>query len=51
MRKETKVRCTKYERKDIVVKKKISEKEKRNILCPEYRTGKKQPQQNWGVVA
>ena len=48
---ENKVKCTKCERKDIIVEKKISEEERRNIWCPECRTERKQPWQDWGVIA
>jgi len=32
------------------VNEKICEKEKRQILCPEYRTGKKMPWWDWGIA-
>jgi len=41
MGRASKVECTKYSRKDMIVGEKISEEEKRNILCLEYRTGEK----------
>jgi len=34
------VECIKYRKRDTIVKK-ISEQEKRRILCPEYRVEKK----------
>lgn len=46
----TKVKCTRYRRKDMVVDKKICEEEKRQILCPECRTGRKVLWKNWGVA-
>ena len=30
---------------------KVSEQERRGILCPEYRIGRKEEWWNWGVVA
>jgi len=47
----TKVKCTKYGRKDTIVDEKIDREELRKILCSEYRTGRKVPWKNWGVVA
>ena len=38
----TRVQCVKCKRKDVIGKKVIGE-ERREILCPEYRTGKKKP--------
>ena len=38
----TRVQCVKCKRKDTIGKKVIGE-ERREILCPEYRTGKKKP--------
>jgi len=45
---ECKVECVKCGRNNIIRGRKM---EKRNILCPEYRTGKKKPWWNWEVVA
>jgi len=39
----SRVKCAKCERKDTVVGEEICEKEKKEILCPECRTGKKKP--------
>jgi len=41
MGRESKVKYMKYGRKDTIVGKEIYEKEKKEILCPECRTGKK----------
>ena len=43
------VKCSQCKRKDTVER--ISEKNKKKILCPEYSTGRKQPWQNQRVVA
>jgi len=43
MERGSKVKCIKYRRKDIVVGEKISEEEKRKILCLECRIGEKKP--------
>jgi len=43
LRKKSKVKCTNYERKDIVIEKKILKKKKEGIPCPEYRIGKRKP--------
>jgi len=34
-----------------VVDKKICKEKKRQILCPECRTGRNMPWKNWGVAA
>ena len=47
----SRVKCTKCGRKDMIVKEEILEEGRRNIQYPEYRTGRKQLWQNWGVVA
>jgi len=47
----SKVKCVKCRRKDTVVGEKISKEEKKKILCPEYRTEKRKPWWNWGMVA
>ena len=47
----SRIKYTKYGRKDIIVEKKISKEEIRNIWCLEYRTGKKQLWWNQRVVA
>ena len=46
----SRVKYAKCRRKDIIVEEKILEKEKKNIWCPEYRIGKKQPWQNQRVM-
>ena len=38
----TKVQCVEYRRKN-AIEKRMLEQEKREILCPEYRTEKKKP--------
>ena len=47
----SRIKYTKYGRKDIIVEKKISKEEIRNIWCLKYRTGKKQLWWNQRVVA
>ena len=47
-RRESKLEFTKCGRKDIVIEDKVSEEEKRKILCSECRTGEKKPWLNWG---
>ena len=39
------IKCRQYGRKDTIEG--ISEKDRKKILCSEYRTRRKQPQQNW----
>jgi len=41
MRRESRVKCIRYRRKNIIAGEKVSKEEKRNILCSEYKTGKK----------
>ena len=36
----TRVECVKYRRRDAIMRK-VSEQEKRGILCPEYRVERK----------
>jgi len=43
LRRKSKVKCTNYGRKDIVIEEKILQKKKEGILCPEYRIGKRKP--------
>jgi len=49
-RKMTRVECVKCRRRDVIMRK-VSEQERRGILCPEYRIGRKEEWWNWGVVA
>jgi len=42
-KRESKVKCIKCGKKDTIIGEQISEKEKKSILCLEYRTGKKKP--------
>ena len=42
----TRVECIKYERRDAIVRK-VSEWERRKILCPECRVGRKREWWNW----
>jgi len=46
----SKVRYTKCKRKDTVVRERIPEEKRRNILCLEYRTEEKKPWWNWGMA-
>jgi len=46
----TRVQCIKYRRKD-TIEGKVLKQERKEILCPECRTGKKKLWWNWGVVA
>ena len=48
---ESRVECTKCERKDIVIREKIYQEKQKKILCSEYRTKKKKLWQNWREVA
>jgi len=43
MERESKVICTKCERKNTITEEKISEEDKRRILCPEYGIEKRKP--------
>jgi len=45
-----KIQCIKCRIKD-TIRERVSEGEKREILCPECGTGKKKLWWNWGVVA
>ena len=46
----TRVECVKYGRRDVIMRK-VSEQERRGILCPEYKIGRKREWWNWRVVA
>ena len=45
----TRVEYIKYGRRDIIMRK-VSEQEKKGILCPECRIERKREQQSWGVA-
>jgi len=45
----TRVECIKYGRRDAIVRK-VSEQERRRILCPEYRVGRKKEWWDWEEV-
>jgi len=36
----TRVECVKYGRRDVIMRK-VSEQERRGVLCPEYKIGRK----------
>jgi len=44
----TRVQCVEYRRRD-AIEEKVLEQERREILCPEYRTEKKKLWWNWEV--
>jgi len=44
----TRVQCVEYRRRD-AIEGKVLEQERREILCPEYRTEKKKLWWNWEV--